>query len=649
MFWEDRELSATAQAALSLAMKLTATAQADPEHFLIAMLGEEESVLSRACRKARPGVNISSLRDTLVTAARATSPSSVPTSWSDELLSDRSRKMLASLDGDPLWRNAENGSADRLLAGAALEAARPRIRRVFEHIGAEPSEMIDTLRRPTDAAIPKPVPFDELGNVRHQAFDKTGRAVLGVLETEGKGLGLKRIGTPLILFGLLSKENGLLERALRLQLIDPRRVHQTVLMNLKALGKNRFDESFTLERSRMQSAVVRALERSADLAQEVDLPLIGEAELFKAILQENDFFITSVLQSHKVDLKELSNFAVQHHSGQIDESNGEEESLPSLADVEARLRRSIVGQDHVIDTVMPILKRLRFGYTRPNRPMAVLLFLGNSGTGKTQLAKEIAKAIYGSDEKLIFMEMGQFGTEYTKTIFVGAPPGYKGYGEGLLTNGLRDKPESVVLFDEVEKADKSVFDVLLRFLDEGQIADPAGPVRDGRRCVIILTSNHALDMLQPLIDKQSEMRHLSSTQRAATRQEIRQAILATQFFRPEFINRVDELLLFNTFGEDEYRRILINQLEVEKSRLREEKDLDVDFVPELIEHLVRQCKDRSDEGARVCGKLISDQIIAPLIDFLLQDGEGSHSVRMSADEVGNITIHGMETASAAKR
>lgn len=649
MFWEDGQLSPSAQAALSVAMNLTACGRADPAHFLIAMLDEEDSPLGKACRRVRPGINLTSLRETLITAGRATVAGPLPGAWSDQLLSERSRKMLSGLEADPQWRQAGPGAIDRLLATAALEATRPRIRRVFEHMGVEASELIELLKRPAEAAFPKPVPFDESGNVCREAFDKKGRSVLGVLETEGKGLGLKRIGTPLVLFALLSKENGLLERALRIQVIDPRKVHQNVLLNLKALGKNRFDESFSLVRDRMQSSVIRAIERSADLAHEMDLPLIGEAELLKAMLLENDFFINSTLQSHKVDLNELTNFVIQHHSGQTDEPEEDEESLPPLAEVEARLRRAVIGQDHVIDTVVPILKRLRFGYTRPNRPMAVLLFLGNSGTGKTQLAKEIAKAVYGSDEKLIFMEMGQFGTEYSKTIFVGAPPGYKGYGEGLLTNGLRDKPESVVLFDEVEKADKSVFDVLLRFLDEGQIADPAGPVRDGRRCIIILTSNHALDMLQPLIDKQSQLKYLSPAQRETARAEIRQAILATQFFRPEFINRVDELLLFNTFGEEQYRRILINQLEVEKSRLHAEKEIELDFDPIVIEHLVRQCAVRSDEGARVCGKLISDQIITPLIDFLLQDGNGNlRSVRFSANAAGDIEIRAMEAATAVK-
>lgn len=637
MFWQDGAPTEPARAALVAAMQLTGCDQAEPEHLLIAMLSDEESALGKACKRLRPGLDLGTLKGALVTVARARRPRPFTGTWSDSLYSPRTRQLIQQLQGHPLWREAAGEIQERLLASAALEAAKPSARRVFDHAGAEAAELAALLR--AAKAAEKPRVFDQEGRVDRTAFNSSGQRVLNVLEADGRGLGLRRVNTPLFLLALLSVENGTLDRALRLQLIDPRKVHETVLLDVKALGKKRFEEEFTLSRDLMQQAVVQTLERAAEMACEMGLPQVGEPELAKALLVANDFFVNNALRVHKVDLKELSRYVMQRHSGEVQESEAEEKRLPTIREIENRLRSAIIGQDHVIDIVMPTIKRLRFGYTRPNRPMAVLLFLGNSGTGKTQLAKEIARAVYGSEENLIFLEMGQFGTELSKNIFVGAPPGYVGYGEGLLTNGLRDKPESVVLFDEVEKAHKSVFDVLLRFLDEGQIADPAGPVRDGRRCIIILTSNHALDMLQPLIDKQSQIKNLSPADREVARMEIRRAILATGLFRPEFLNRVDDLVLFNNFDRDAYRKILAGQLEAEQRRLREEKGITLEFDEGLVEVLVDQCVARSDEGARVCGKLISDQVVAPLIDFVLEEGnEHVRSVRFLTSTDGKIEI-----------
>jgi ATP-dependent Clp protease ATP-binding subunit ClpA len=235
----------------------------------------------------------------------------------------------------------------------------------------------------------------------------------------------------------------------------------------------------------------------------------------------------------------------------------------------------------------------------------------------------------------------------------------------LLTNGLRDKPESVVLFDEVEKAHKTVFDVVLRFLDEGQIADPAGPIRDGRRCIIVLTSNLALATLQPLIARQTgggrlapdareaflanmvlttnlnaathqplvegqmERAHLAPDGRDALQAEIRAAILADGFFRPEFINRVDELILFASFDEGAYRRIIESQIADERSRLRKLKGLDIQVSESLVQHLVKLCLVRADQGARACHKLVSRLIVVPMIDFFLDEkNAGVRSARV---------------------
>ena len=636
MLWKGDKPTTAGEQALLQALNLTASNVADPEHFLIGWLQQGDSALVKVVLRIRPTINLKSLLEMVVISCRAKIPQAHVGGWSERILSDRSRKMAADAGAHPDWRPGDDLRREMLLAAAAVEAAMPRAKTVFDNMGAAAGEVVEILRTVID--VPRPVPFDAAGQVNRKAFNPSGRAILNLMESEGKGLGLSRIGTPLALFALVAHDDGVLERALRLQVIDPKKVHENLLIHLRALGTKRFNDQLTLQRDAMQPAVAAMLEKAADLTHERGLPQIGEAELLKALLQQGDLFVQSSLTGVNVKLDELAHYAFQRHSGESIEPE-EQATIPPIAEVESRLRQRVIGQDHAIDVVLPIIKRMRFGYVREDRPLGVLLFLGASGTGKTQLAKEIARAVYGSEEQLIFLEMGQFGTELSKNIFVGAPPGYVGYGEGLLTNGLRDKPESVVLFDEVEKAHPSVFDVLLRFLDEGRIADPAGPVRDGRRCMIVLTSNHALDMLGPLIEQQTLLKGLPREEREDVHTEVREAILETKFFRPEFINRVDELILFNNFDSAAYRQILSNQLAHERQRLIREKKLEVTFEDDLVDELVVRCVERAGEGARVCGKLVGRLIINPLIDFFVDPGnEGVRAARVSYAEGKRVKI-----------
>lgn len=637
MIWKDGRLTDEFCGMLLAACRQTAHAQVEPEHFVLTLFEPADGELRRECRRlATAGNPDSFLLDALRQAAvsiRIAAPPSAP--WRVEHLSNASRQMLDEETRNQDWKEALAG---RLLSASALQRLPKRIANVFANSGIPVDRLIAALRQPPSADGPQPT-FNAAGKLNPALFSKSGRAVLHTVEQEGKENGLVRVGTPLLLFALASQPGSEIEKGLRLQpavrfhdLLESLRTH------LRGLSKGRFNDELSLVRDQMQPVVARTFERAVRMAADRDPPLASEADLGAALLNEEDSFVRGFLESRAVDVGRLSGFL----AGRRPEAETPEEEarkLPPLAEVEVRLRRNIVGQDHVIDTLIPFLKRIWFGYTRKRRPLGVLLFLGASGTGKTQLAREIAREVYGSEDRLLFFEMGQFGTEQSKNVFVGAPQGYVGYGEGLLTNGLKNNPESVVLFDEVEKAHRSVFDVLLRFLDEGVIADPAGPVRDGRRCFIILTSNHSVEKLSELIRMQSQAARGNGAMREKVRSDIRNELVRSKLFRPEFVNRMDELVLFNSLGEAAFRTILALELESEKRRLLEEKDVTVTFEPSVVEALAGLCSKRQDEGARLCGNLISTLVVPAVIDFFVDDANrGVRAARVAAGPDGSMVV-----------
>jgi ATP-dependent Clp protease ATP-binding subunit ClpA len=238
---------------------------------------------------------------------------------------------------------------------------------------------------------------------------------------------------------------------------------------------------------------------------------------------------------------------------------------------------------------------------------------------------------------MIFLEMGQFKTKESMSGFIGAPPGYVGYGEGKLTNGLREKPECVVLFDEIEKADSQVFDTLLRFADEGMISDPAGPVRDGRKCIIVLTTNAG----QAWLHGQSQ--GADSTPLAEQQYlQAAKAELARNNLRPEFLGRVDERIVFLPFNEQTCRHIVDGVLERELAKFRDLKGIRLDVPEEVRAFLARQAYERRhEEGARGAPRAVNDHIVTKAIDTLAElddEGDPSRPTVLRASMIGKNLV-----------
>jgi ATP-dependent Clp protease ATP-binding subunit ClpB len=229
-----------------------------------------------------------------------------------------------------------------------------------------------------------------------------------------------------------------------------------------------------------------------------------------------------------------------------------------LLGMEAELRRRVVGQEEAIEAVSRAVRRSRSGLGDPNRPMGAFLFIGPTGVGKTELAKALASFLFKSEKALIRIDMSEYMEKHTVARLIGAPPGYVGYEEGgQLTEAIRTKPYTVILLDEIEKAHPDVVNVLLQLLDEGRLTDGQGRTVDFRHCLVILTSNLGTDRLRPELTDAERHKVVDDAIR--------------QFFRPEFINRLDDVVVFHPLAEKEIEAIVGLQLEQVSARLVERR------------------------------------------------------------------------------
>ncbi|WP_374668052.1 ATP-dependent chaperone ClpB [Acinetobacter sp.] len=281
---------------------------------------------------------------------------------------------------------------------------------------------------------------------------------------------------------------------------------------------------------------------------------------------------------------------------------GEREKLLHMEDF---LHNRVVGQDEAVVAVSNAVRRSRAGLSDPNRPSGSFLFLGPTGVGKTELTKALANFLFDSDDAMIRIDMSEFMEKHSVSRLVGAPPGYVGYEEGgVLTEAVRRKPYSVVLFDEVEKAHPDVFNILLQVLDDGRLTDSQGRVVDFKNTVIVMTSNLG----------SSDVRELGE---GATDAEVRAVVMnaVTQHFRPEFINRIDELVVFHSLQKAQIRGIADIQLSRLRSRLSE-RDMSLTVEDSAFDQLIDAGFDPV-YGARPLKRAIQQQVENTLAQKIL--------------------------------
>ncbi|TLN20206.1 AAA family ATPase, partial [bacterium] len=321
-----------------------------------------------------------------------------------------------------------------------------------------------------------------------------------------------------------------------------------------------------------------------------------------------------------------------------------QEESERLLHMEDELRHAIVGQEEAIEAISKAVRRARAGLKDPRRPIGSFIFLGPTGVGKTELTKALARFMFGSEEALIQLDMSEFMERHNVSRLVGAPPGYVGYEEaGQLTEALRRRPYSIVVFDEVEKAHPEAHNMLLQIMEEGHLSDARGHKVDFRNAIIVMTSNIGADMIRRQTGLGFQLKTDEVTEEKLAYDEMRKKLTDSlrRVFRPEFINRVDSVIVFRSLNRDDIRKIVRLELDKVTERLRDHNLL-VQASDAALDQLAEEGYD-PEMGARPLRRIIQNKIEDRLSDALLS-GEFNDGDTILIDRVpdGEIVMRRVE-------
>ncbi len=377
-----------------------------------------------------------------------------------------------------------------------------------------------------------------------------------------------------------------------------------------------------IEKTKIES---ERAEREGDLGRAAELRYGKLLELQKALEGENKRLLEAQkkrkMLKEEVDEEDIAE-VVSKWTG-IPVSRMLEGEVQKLIHMEERLRQRVVGQDEAIEAVSNAVRRARAGIQDPNRPVGSFIFLGPTGVGKTELARALAEFLFDDENAMIRIDMSEYQERHTVSRLIGAPPGYVGYEEGgQLTEAVRRRPYSVVLFDEVEKAHPEVFNLLLQLLDDGRLTDGHGRTVDFRNAVVIMTSNIGSSHIQEMLE---ERLRKPAAYWVTGNEELKEKIMEDlkTFFKPEFLNRVDEIIVFNALTQDLLKQIVTIQVERMKKYIKE-KNIDIQLTDKAKEYFAEIGFDPV-YGARPLKRALQREILNPLsmklLDRTFKDGD----------------------------
>ncbi|MBV9349295.1 MAG: AAA family ATPase, partial [Patescibacteria group bacterium] len=376
-------------------------------------------------------------------------------------------------------------------------------------------------------------------------------------------------------------------------------------------------------------------EARADLARTAEIRY-GKLPQLERDLEEETLKLKRFQRSRRVLKEEVTEAdiaeVVSRWTG-IPVSRMLEAEAKKLARMEVELKESVVGQDEAVKLVADAVKRSRVGIADPNRPIGSFLFLGPTGVGKTELSKALAKFMFDDESAIIRVDMSEFMEKHSVSKMIGSPPGYVGHEEGgALTEKVRHRPYSVVLFDEIEKAHPEVFNVLLQVLDNGALTDAKGRKVNFKNTIVILTSNIGAEF----IDRMSAFGFSHAQGNDTAQYELVKDKVTDRlkdYFRPEFLNRLDEIIIFNILSTEAIKEIVDMQVKIVKDRLAG-KDISLAIKPEVYEYLAREGYN-PQYGARPLKRLIQSKILTPVASFMVSRGVmegGTVTIGLKGDE-----------------
>ncbi|MBI4848918.1 MAG: ATP-dependent chaperone ClpB [Nitrospirae bacterium] len=381
-----------------------------------------------------------------------------------------------------------------------------------------------------------------------------------------------------------------------------------------------------IERTRLGA---EKAEREGDLNRAAELKYGMLLNLQKRLDEENNKLLQQGkcrMLKEEVDEEDIAEI-VSKWTG-IPVSRMLEGEVEKLLKMEERLRLRVVGQDEAIKAVSDAVRRARAGIQDPNRPIGSFIFLGPTGVGKTELARALAEFLFDAEDALIRVDMSEYQERHTVSRLIGAPPGYVGYDEGgQLTEAVRRRPYAVILFDEVEKAHPEVFNVLLQLLDDGRLTDGHGRTVDFRNTVVIMTSNIGSQHIQEMLTEWIEEVQI----RKGVMEELK------KFFKPEFLNRVDEIIIFHALTKELLMNIVDIQIERMKKYLRD-KNVNIVLTGKAKAYLAEIGYDQV-YGARPLKRAIQKEVLTPLATKLL-DGTFKEGNVVEVDMEGDTLVFG---------